>query len=138
MWTRSAKPDMPFVDAWRPSDKDLQIVAYACADLGNEMTNRRSVTGFVLQMEGCTHAHSTHKQRLITDGTCSSELAAVSECSTVIMWTHDLCKEIGLRGKKTIIFYDDNQAAVAVIEATTGDYKAKGIDLKYHKIRDYV
>lgn len=49
------------VDAWRPSKKDLQIVAYAYADLGNEKDNRRSVTGFVLQMEGCTYAYSSHK-----------------------------------------------------------------------------
>ncbi|KAG3126968.1 hypothetical protein PI126_g22087 [Phytophthora idaei] len=55
----------------------------------------------------------------------------------MIIWTHNFCKELGLRRKKTIL-YDDNQAAIKVIEANTGDYKAKGIDLKYHKIRDCV
>ncbi|GMF59832.1 unnamed protein product [Phytophthora fragariaefolia] len=55
----------------------------------------------------------------------------------MILWTHNLCKELGLHSKKTIL-YDDNQAAIAVITANAGDYKVKGIDLKYHKIRDYV
>ncbi|KAG2817545.1 hypothetical protein PC116_g16229 [Phytophthora cactorum] len=55
----------------------------------------------------------------------------------MIIWTHNLCKELGLRRKNTIL-YDDNQAAIKVIEANTGDCEVKGIDLKYHKIRDYV
>lgn len=140
IWTRSEKPDLQFVayvDAWRPPKKEVQVVAYADADLGNEKDDRRSVTGFVLQVEGCTYAYTSHKQRLITDDTCCSEFVAAAECCTMIIWTHNLCKELGLRRKMTIL-YDDNQAAIKVIEANTGDYKVKGIDLKYHKIRDYV
>ncbi|GMF89596.1 unnamed protein product [Phytophthora fragariaefolia] len=53
----------------------------------------------------------------------------------MIKWTHILCQELGLQRKQTVL-YDDNQAAIAVIKANTGDYKVKGIDLKYHKIRD--
>lgn len=136
VWTRSMKPDLRFaayVDAWRPSAKELQIAAYA--DLGNEKDDRRSISGFVLQMEGCTYAYSSHKQRLITDDTCSSEFVAAAECATMIMWTHNIGKELGMGHKKTIL-YDDNQAAIAVIKANTGDYKIKGIDLKYHKVRN--
>ena len=36
------------------------------------------------------------------------------------------------------MLYEDNQAAIKVIEANPGDYKVKSVDLKYHKIRDYV
>ncbi|OWZ09225.1 Retrotransposon tca4 Polyprotein [Phytophthora megakarya] len=88
-------------------------------------------------MEGCMYAYSSRKQRLMTDATWCAEFVAASECSTLIMGTHNLCKELGLRRKITIL-YGDNQAAIAVISANTGDYKVKGVDLKYHKIRDYV
>ncbi|KAG2971690.1 hypothetical protein PC123_g26694 [Phytophthora cactorum] len=125
VWTRSESPDMQFVayvNAWRPPKKEVQIVAYADADLGNEKDDRRSVTGFVLQVEECTYAYTSHKQRLIADDTCCSEFVAAAECCTMIIWTHSLCKELGLRRTKTIL-YDDNQAAIKVIEANTGTTK---------------
>ncbi|KAE9002116.1 hypothetical protein PR003_g18342 [Phytophthora rubi] len=141
VWTKkkTTGPNMQidaYVDAWRPPKPEVRIEAYADADLGNEKDDRRSISGYVLQMEGCTYAYSSHKQRLITDDTCSSEFVAAAECSTMIKWTHNLCKELGVRRKQTVL-YDDNQAAIAVIKANTGDFKVKGIDLKYHKIRDY-
>ncbi|CAI5717466.1 unnamed protein product [Peronospora farinosa] len=55
----------------------------------------------------------------------------------MIMWTHNMCQELGVSRKRTII-YEDNQAAIKVIEANTGDYRVKSVDLKYLKIRDYV
>ncbi|CAI5728216.1 unnamed protein product [Peronospora farinosa] len=124
LWTLSNKTRVPkdvYVNASRPTI-DVQIVAYADADLGNERDDRRSVTGYVLQMEGCTYVYTSHKQRLITDDTCCSEFVAAAECSTMIMWTHNMCKELGVRRKRTIL-YEDNQAAIKVIEANTGDYK---------------
>jgi len=140
VWTRSVNPELQFtayVDAWRPSVKELRIAACADADLGNEKDDRRSVSGFVLQLEGCTYAYSSHKQRIITDDTCSSEFVAAAECATMILWTHNLCEELGIDHKKTVL-YDDNQDAIAVIKANTGGFKVKGIDLKYQKVRDYV
>lgn len=139
VWTRSDKPELQvaaYVDAWRYPKKEMRLVAHADADLGNEKDDRRSVTGFELQLEGCTFAYYSREQRLITDDTCSSEFVAAAECSTMIMWTHNICKELGISGKETVL-YDDNQAAIAVIKANTGDDKVKGVDLKYHKVRDY-
>ncbi|CAI5716670.1 unnamed protein product [Peronospora effusa] len=110
LWTLSDKTRVPkdvYVNASRPTI-DVQIVAYADADFGNERDDRRSLTGYVLQMEG-------------------------SECSTMIMWTHNLCEELGVSRKRTILYED-----IKVIKANTGDYKVKSVDLKYHKIRDYV
>ncbi|POM67020.1 putative transposable element [Phytophthora palmivora] len=105
VWARSDKPDLrvaAFVDAWRVPKEDVHLVAHADADLGNEKQNRRSVTGFVLQLEGCTFAYSSRKQRIKTDDTCSSEFVAATECSTMILWTHNICKELGVRRKETV------------------------------------
>ncbi|KAE9282446.1 hypothetical protein PF008_g27639 [Phytophthora fragariae] len=49
---------------------DLHFVAYADADLGNEKDDRHSITGYVLQLNGCTYAYKSRKQRIVTDDTC--------------------------------------------------------------------
>ena len=64
---------------------DLNFTAYADADLGSEKDDRRSITGFVLQMNGCTYAYKSNKQTITHDHTCSTEFIAAAECSVMIV-----------------------------------------------------
>lgn len=114
---------------------DLRFVAYADADLGNEKDGRYSITGYVLQLNGCTYAYKSRRQRIVTDDTCCAEFVAASECSTMIMWTHNLCKELKI--KRSTVLYQDNQAAITMLTEIKGNYKTKTVDLKYHKVRDF-
>ncbi|POM81120.1 Polyprotein [Phytophthora palmivora] len=135
VWARSDKPDLQvaaLVDAWCVPKKEVHLLTHADADLGNEKDDRRSVTKFVPHLEGCTFAYSSHKQSLNTDDTCSVPKIIVERTAAAIKSEHNICKELGVR-RKGIVIYDDNQAGIAVIKANIGDYKAKGIDRKYHK-----
>ncbi|GMF51860.1 unnamed protein product [Phytophthora fragariaefolia] len=85
---------------YKPESPGLQLIAYAGANLGSEKDDRRSITGFVLQLNGCTFAYKSKKQSIITDDTCSAEFVAASECSDMITWTHNVFKELKLRRKK--------------------------------------
>lgn len=120
----------------KPASPDLHFTAYADADLGGEKDDRRSITGYVLQMNGCTYAYKSHKQSITYDDTCSSEFVAAAECSVMIVWTHNLCEELKLRRRHKTVLYQDNQSAIKVIKSTKGNYKVKGVDLKFHRIKD--
>ncbi|KAE8975051.1 hypothetical protein PR001_g25156 [Phytophthora rubi] len=116
---------------------DLHFVAYADADLGNEKDDRHSITGYVLQLNGCTYAYKSRKQRIVTDDTCCAEFVAASECSTMIVWTHNLCKELNRKRHYPTVLYQDNQATITVLTEIKGNYKTKSVDLKYHKVHDF-
>ncbi|KAE9021522.1 hypothetical protein PR002_g12226 [Phytophthora rubi] len=125
--------------AWnKPALPGSQLIAYADADLGNEKDDRRSITGYVLQLNGCTFCYKSKKQPTMTDDTCSAEFVAASECSNMIMWTHNLCEELKLQRTTQTILYEDNQAAIKVIGEVSSGYKVRSVDLKFHKIRDFV
>ncbi|POM59445.1 polyprotein [Phytophthora palmivora] len=113
---------------------DLHFVAFADAEPGD---GRHSITGFVLQLNGCTFAYKSRKQRIVTDDTCCAEFVAASECATMIIWTHNLCKVMNLDRHRPKILYQDNLAAITVLTGIKGNYKTKSVDLKYHKVRDY-
>ncbi|OWZ11232.1 Gag-pol Polyprotein [Phytophthora megakarya] len=70
---------------YKPETPALQLVVYADADLGNERDDRRSIAGYVLQLNGCTFAYKSKKQPIMTDDTCNTEFVAASECSNMIM-----------------------------------------------------
>lgn len=44
----------------KPAATDLHFAAYADTDLGSEKDDRKSITGYVLQMNGCTYAQAVH------------------------------------------------------------------------------
>ncbi|OWZ11400.1 polyprotein, partial [Phytophthora megakarya] len=122
----------------KPIPRGIRLVAYADADLGSEKDDRKSITGYVLQLNGCTFAYKSKKQSIMTDDTCSAEFVAASECSTMIMWTHNLCKELKLRRTERTVLYEDNQATIKVMEEVSSGYKVRSVDLKFHKVRDFV
>ncbi|KAE9001680.1 hypothetical protein PR002_g17848 [Phytophthora rubi] len=123
---------------YKPDSPAMQLVAYADADLGNEKHDRRSITGYVLQLNGCTFAYKSRKQSIVTDDTCSAEFVADSECSNLIMWTHNLFAELKIERTKKTVLFEDNRAAIHVIEEVSSGYKVRSVDLKFHKIKDFV
>ncbi|KAE9289225.1 hypothetical protein PF008_g25927 [Phytophthora fragariae] len=118
----------------KPALPGLHLIAYADADLGNEKDDRRSITGYVLQLNGCTFCYKSKKQPIMTDDTCSAEFVAASECSNMIMCTHNLCEELKLQRTTQTILYEDNPAAIKVIGEVSSGYKVRSVDLKFHKI----
>ncbi|KAE8997787.1 hypothetical protein PR003_g3810 [Phytophthora rubi] len=92
----------------KPESPGLQLID-ADADLGTEKDDRRSITGFVLQLNGCAFAYRSKKQSIITDDTYRAEFVAA-----------------------------DNQAAIHVISQVGSGFNVKSVDLKFHKIRDFV
>ena len=104
---------------------DLNFNAFADADLGSEKDDGRSITGFVLQINGCTHAYKSRKQIITHEDTCSTEFIAAAECSVMIVWTHNLCEELNLRYRHPTALFQDNQSTIKVIKAMKGNYKSR-------------
>lgn len=77
-----------------------------------------------------------HKQSIAQDDTCSAEFIAAAECSVMIMWTHNLCEELKVRRRRPTLLFQDNQSTIKVIKSTKGNFKVKGVDWKYHKVKD--
>ncbi|OWZ03366.1 Retrovirus-related pol Polyprotein [Phytophthora megakarya] len=55
----------------------------------------------------------------------------------MIIWTHNLCKELKLKRHYPTILYLDNQATITVLTKIKGNYETKSVDLKYDKVRDF-
>ncbi|POM76958.1 Hypothetical protein PHPALM_5746, partial [Phytophthora palmivora] len=94
---------------WKKStSSDLHCIAYADADLGSERT-------------------------IADRSLASTEFIAAAECAVMIVWTHNLCEELNLHRRHPTVLFQDNQSTTKVIKAVKGNYKIKGVDLKYHK-----
>ncbi|KAE8911264.1 hypothetical protein PF005_g21947 [Phytophthora fragariae] len=65
--------------------EQLQLRAYSVADHANCPDTGRSVTGYVLQLNGYSFGFKSKKQQRVTDDTCKSELVAASKSVEVLL-----------------------------------------------------
>ncbi|KAG3079651.1 hypothetical protein PI124_g14207 [Phytophthora idaei] len=74
----------------------------------------------------------------MTDDICSAEFVAASKSSNLLVWALNLVEELQVRRSKQTIIYEDNQAAIQVINEVRSSYKAKTVGLNVHKLRHFV
>jgi hypothetical protein len=114
----------------------MKITAFVDADFANDKSDRKSVTGWIVKLNGDIVNWSSKKQSNVADSTCASELCATESCVKEIMWLQHLLREIGLHVEPQSIVHCDNQASLALSENGVVSERTKHIDIKYHFITE--
>jgi len=115
-----------------PSEKPL--VGYADADYANNY-DRKSVTGFVIEVFGNTVSWCTRKQKTVALSTTEAEFVALATASTEILWLKQLLSELRISITDPIPVFEDNQSCIHALK-TWDQKRMKHIDVKYNFIRD--
>ena len=124
-------------DASSPDPGQLDIEAYSDADWGRDLHGRKSVFGFIIQLNGNPIAWVSRKQSFVAQSTCESEYVGMSEAVREIRWIHQLLHELNLDVSIPTL-NGDNQSAILLASNTRMDNRIKSIDIKYHYIKDEV
>lgn len=102
------------------------------------MVDRRSLTGFVFRVHGCTVSWLTRKQPTVSLSSTEAELIAL--CVTVChgIWMTRLLRELGLQLNDPIVYFEDNQSTIRIVEDERDIGRLKHIDVKYRFVRDLI
>ncbi|KAE9029193.1 Retrovirus-related Pol polyprotein from transposon TNT 1-94 [Phytophthora rubi] len=119
---------------YRAQDGPLQMEAFADADHARCPETSKSVTGFVIKLNGCAFDWRSKKQDNVTTHTCSSELFAVYACAEVVLWAQDLLKELGVKQTIETTLFCDNQSTLKAIEINGNSDRLRN----YAKVIRYV
>jgi len=120
-----------------PRRNQLQLRAFSDADHANCPDTGRSVTGYVLQLNGFSFGFKSKKQKSVTDDTCKSELVAASKCVGDLLWAQELLTEIGLKPLVPEL-HCDNQSTIKVCEHVGNYDGVKRLAKMSHKIAELV
>jgi len=85
----------------------------------------------------CIISWKAELQDTITLSTTEAEYMAAVETSKEILWLRGLVKTFGIT-QDSIWVYCDNQSAIHLIKDYMYHKRTKHIDLRYHKIRQWV
>jgi hypothetical protein len=117
--------DKPTIEAWCDSD-------YA-----NDKGDRKSITGYVVKLNGQAVSMASVKQDTIATGTCHAETIAASHCARDVVWLEMLLEECGLMTAPSTM-HMDNQGAVALCQRPTSHKATKHIEVRHLNVREYV
>lgn len=72
------------------------VECYADADWGGSMDDRRSTTGYIIRLWGCTISWASVKQRTVALSTAEAEYQAISVALQEVLWWMDMLSELGM------------------------------------------
>jgi hypothetical protein len=119
------------------ANKEIPLVGYTDADWAGDHSDRKSTSGFIMQVYGCTVSWCSNKQQCVSLSSAEAEYIALSKGIAEGCWIKSLLNEIGLQCKQ-ILMLEDNQSAICVSKNPEHHKRLKHIDLRYHYIRDNV
>ena len=114
----------------------MDAVGYSDADYAGDITNRRSMTGFLFLLHGGPVSWTSRQQTCVALSTTESEFVAANESAKEAVWLRRLLDELTQREAKPMQLYCDNQSAIRLVKNPEFHQRTKHIEVKYYYIRD--
>jgi transposase InsO family protein len=111
------------------------IIGYTDSDWAEDTRDRKSITGWCIQMNGGTISWSCKKQTMVALSSAEAEFMAMTEAAKELAWIQRVGKCFGIK-EETIKLKTDSQSALAMVENQKFSGRTKHIDLRYHYIKD--
>ena len=116
----------------------LEVSAFADADWANDKADRRSVSGWVVQLDGDPIDWTSKKQSIVAQSTCEAELYAEAAAINEVLWLRGMLEELGLPLKSPSIVFGDNSSTQTISREGVKRKRTKHVDVKYHFITECI
>jgi hypothetical protein len=117
---------------------DMIITCYTDSDWANDKTDRHSITGWIVKLNGDIISYSSKKQVCVATSSSEAELYAEASAIKEVIWLKGLLKELGLNVQMNVIVFCDNQSTIAISNNGLTSERTKHIDISYKFIKQYI
>lgn len=121
---------------FRDDEQAPVLEAYSDADWANDLIDRRSVTGCILKLYGCTVSWITRKQKTVSLSSTEAELSALCTAAYHTLWMIRLPRDLGHKMDCPIVVYEDNQSTIRIAQNYRDHGRLKHVDTKYHCLKE--
>jgi hypothetical protein len=112
-----------------------QLIGFCDADYAGDLQTRRSTSGFLFLYLGGPVSWASRRQPCVALSTTEAEFVAAAEATKEAVWFQQLLSELGIDGRSTTL-YCDNQSAIALVNNPTFHQRTKHIDVRLFYIRE--
>jgi hypothetical protein len=111
---------------------------YCDADYAGDLDDRRSTSGLLISMAGCTVYWRAKKQGGVTLSTMESEIVSMGIAVQYNEYIVGLLGELGIEVESPSVIHEDNQSAIAYTKNAKNQSKARHLGVRFHYIRENV
>ncbi|KAH9754460.1 hypothetical protein KPL71_015451 [Citrus sinensis] len=115
-------------------NKENILVGYVDSDFAGDLDKRRSLTGYLFTLGGCTVNWKATLQNVVALSTTEAEYTAAAEALKEAIWLKGMIIELGAE-QDSVEVYCDSQSAIHLSKNQTHHEKTKHIDVKLHFVR---
>ncbi|KAF0734179.1 hypothetical protein Ae201684P_003169 [Aphanomyces euteiches] len=115
----------------------LCIETWVDSDWANDEEDRRSITGYITKLNGCTITSKGEKQEVLGTSTCHAETIAASTAARDIRWMEQLLRECLLPCAPSSLIID-NQGAERLCNHPGKHKRRKHIEVRHLYARECV
>ena len=115
-------------------------MGYADASFADEPVDRRSMSGYVILINGAAIAYRSKRQSFAVSSTCESEIMALSSVVREIQALTRMLTDLGFRDADgpPVVVYEDNSCALGHCYDDTSHGRTKALDLREAVVRQAV
>ncbi|KAL7428455.1 hypothetical protein ACHAXM_001277, partial [Skeletonema potamos] len=106
------------------------LVVFSDSDHAGDPDSRRSVSGFVLFLNGIPICYKSKSQATVSLSSSEAEWIALSEAVKEIIFVVQLLRDIGIRVETPVIVKVDNIGAIHMAENVTSGSRTRHIDIR--------
>uniref|UniRef100_A0A803Q6S7 CCHC-type domain-containing protein n=1 Tax=Cannabis sativa TaxID=3483 RepID=A0A803Q6S7_CANSA len=114
-----------------------EVRGFVDSDYAGDIDTRRSQSGYVFQLNGCTISWKSNLQSIVALSTTEAEYIACTEAIKEALWLKGITAEVGINQREIPVMCD-SQSALHLSRNQVFHERTKHIDVRMHFIRDVI
>lgn len=112
------------------------LTGYCDASWGNDLTDRKSIAGYIFLLNGSPISWASKKQTTTALSSTEAEYISASQATRETIYLCRLLKDLGCEQTKATVIHKDNQRAIAISRNPCFHNRTKHIDIQHHFVRE--
>jgi hypothetical protein len=123
---------------YRGEGSSEELVGWCDSDWASDVDTRRSVAGYVYDLNGSSISWSSKKQPTVALSTAEAEYMVVTQAIREGIWLRSLLSNLSRAPTSATILHGDNQSSIALARNPVHHACTKHIDIQHHFIRERI
>jgi hypothetical protein len=120
------------------SEVKNKLIGSVDGDFGSDPDTRKSMTGYLMSLNGDTISWTSSRQGGVTVSRSESEFVTASQAGQEVVYLREISKGFGHPQKKPTEIWEDNVSCIKMSENPTNRDRSRHVDVKVHYLRDLV
>jgi Reverse transcriptase (RNA-dependent DNA polymerase) len=114
-----------------------RLYGFVDAAYATDLTSRRSVSGLCCMMAGAAVVFKSKQQDVVACSSTEAEFVAAVQLAKVVKYLRSILHQLNYSQTDPTPIYEDNQAAIAMINSTKPTPRSRHIDIQYYAIQEW-